>query len=388
MQVFKLYFKILKSAAPALIIYVFIFTILIFIMSANQRKNTADYEESQINTALVNYDGDSILVRDFLDYLAGYCNMEDYWDNENDLADALFFREVEYILTIPYDFGEDFMDGKDVSVEKKAIPDGAYNLLIDNAINNYLNTARIYLRTMPDISEEELVTYIRNDMKVTTEVYMDTEEIKDNGNSFYNHYFNTASVVLLSCCLMGVGMIMLTFHNLHILRRNMVTPMTYKEMNLQLIGGNIIFVLTYDIFFILIGVIFNGNKSLNGNVFLYWLNLIIFSISAFSISYLTAMLIKSKQANDVLSIVLPLGLSFISGAFIPQFLLGDSVLKMAGFTPFYWFVKGNDTIAGLVNFNWDNLKYIFSYMLIQIGFAAALFALALVVGKSKSQNNF
>ncbi len=100
------------------------------------------------------------------------------------------------------------------------------------------------------------------------------------------------------------------------------------------------------------------------------------------------MVVKSKQANDALSTVLPLGLSFISGAFIPQFLLGDSVLKMASFTPLYWFIKGNDTIAGLVNFNWDSLKSIFFYMLIQIGFAAALFALSLVVSKNKRQNNY
>ncbi len=388
MQVFKLYLKLLKSVAPALIIYAVIFSVLIFIIVGSQREYVTVYEETRVETALVNYDGDSILVQDLLDYLNGYCDFKDYGNQENDLADALFFREVEYILTIPYDFGKDFMAGREVELEKKAVPDETYNLSVDNAVNNYLNTAGIYLNTIPNISEEELVSYIRQDLDVKSEVSLEMNENEGRDNRFYNQYFNTAAYIMLSCCLLGVGMIMLTFHNVDIMRRNMVTPMTHKDMNFQLISGNIIFVLIFDLFFILFGFFINDNKNINGNVWLYWLNIIIFSISALSISYLAAMLVKKKGANYAISHVLPLGLSFISGAFVPQIILGEPVLKLASFTPVYWFVKANDTIAGLSRFNWDNLKNIIFYMLIQMGFAAALFSLTLVVGKNKRQNNY
>lgn len=388
MQVFKLYFKLLKSTAPALIIYIVIFSILIFFISTSRSKSINGFEETRINVALVNYDEDNALVQDFINYLSRYCSFKDYKDKENDLADALFFREVEYILTIPYDFGDDFLSGKEVALEKRAVPDGAYNSTVDSAINNYLNTAGLYLKNIPDITQEDLIDHVRQDMNTVSRVSIVTDRDPDNDNSFYNQYFNTASYIMLSCCLMGIGMIMLTFHNINIMRRNMVTPMTHTDMNLQLIGGNLIFVLTYDIFFILFGYIINEDKAINGNVFLYWLNLVVFSISALSISYLSAMLVKSRQTNDILSTVLPLGLSFISGAFVPQFLLGRSVLKLASFTPLYWFIKGNDTIAGLINFNWENIKNIIYYMLIQIGFAAALFSMALVLSKNKGQNTY
>lgn len=386
MQVFKLYFKILKSAAPALIIYIVIFSVLIFFLSTTQNKKITGYKETKIDTALVNYDKDSIFVQDFLDYLSKYCDFTDYEDREDELADALLFRQVKYVLTIPYDFGEDFLSGRDTGVEKKTIPDGAYNVSVDNAVNNYLNIARLYLTAFPDISQAELITYIRQDMNTETEVSIAAGANDDKNNSFYNQYFNTASYIILSCCLLGIGMIMLTFHNVHIMRRNMVTPMTHSDMNLQLIGGNLIFVFTYDIFFILFGYIIIEDKTINGNVLLYWLNLLIFSVSALSISYLSAILIKSRQANDILSTVLPLGLSFVSGAFVPQYLLGKSVLKLSSFTPLYWFIKGNDTIAGVIHFSWENIKSIICYMLIQIGFAAAVFSVALVISKNKRQS--
>jgi ABC-2 type transport system permease protein len=233
-----------------------------------------------------------------------------------------------------------------------------------------------------------LVSHIRRDLGKTSQVSIITDKNQGKDYNFYNQYFNTAAYILLSCCLLGIGMIMLTFHNADILHRNMVTPMTNMDMNLQLIGGNLLFVLIYDVFFILYGFLINPDKTINGNVLLYWLNLVVFSVSALSISYLAAMLVKSRQANNALSIVLPLGLGFISGAFVPQLLLGDPVLKMASFTPLYWFIKGNDTIAGLVYSDWENIKNIIYYMLIQIGFAAALFSLSLVISKNKRQNNY
>jgi len=388
MQVFKLYFKLLKSVAPALLIYLIIFAVLTFLSSSSQSQTTTNYEETKIDTAIVNYNEDSILVQDFLDYLSGFCTFQDIGDDETDLADALFFRQVEYIVTIPYQFGEDFLLGKEVAIGKKTVPDGKYSASVDNAINNYLNTARAYLNSIPNITEEELVSYIRKDITTEANVAIDIKEKEGRDNSFYNNYFNTSSYIMLSCCILGIGMIMLSFHNVHIHRRNMVTPMSTNNMNFQLIGGNLIFVIGYDILFILFGILINKDKSINGNVLLFWLNTIVFSISALSISYLVAILVKSKEANQAISTVLSLGLSFISGAFIPQFLLGDSVLKLASFTPVYWYIKGNNTIANLSHFNWENVRYIVYYMAVQIGFAAALFALSLVVSKNKKQRNY
>ena len=388
MQVFKLYFKILKSVAHALIIYAIIFAVLIFLLSNNQAKVITNFEETKISTAIVNYNEDSILVQDFLEYLSEFCDFHDYGDKETDLADALFFRQVEYIITIPYQFGADFILSKDVAIEKKTVPDAIYSTSVDNAINNYLNTARVYMNSIPGITEDELVKYIRQDISAKANVSIVSNEKGGSSNTFYNYYFNTASYIMLTSCLLGIGMIMLSFQNVNIRRRNMVTPMTNKNMNLQLIAGNLIFVLCYDVLFIIFGLILNKDKGMNGNVLLFWLNLIIFSISALSISYLVAILVKSRGANNALSYVLPLGFSFISGAFVPQFLLGDSVLKLASFTPVYWYIKGNDTISSLSHLNWANLKEIFYYMAIQLGFAAALFSLSLVISKNKSQGNY
>lgn len=58
-------------------------------------------------------------------------------------------------------------------------------------------------------------------------------------------------------------------------------------------------------------------------------------------------------------------------------------MTVASFTPTFWYVKANNVIGSISNFNFDNLKAVSVYMLIQAGFAAAIFSVALVISKQK-----
>jgi len=77
-------------------------------------------------------------------------------------------------------------------------------------------------------------------------------------------------------------------------------------------------------------------------------------------------------------------MSFISGVFVPQELLGSHVLKIASFTPVYWYVRANNTIAGLNAFTPDTLKPVINDFLIIIGFGTAFFSVSLALRKQKT----
>jgi ABC-2 type transport system permease protein len=125
--------------------------------------------------------------------------------------------------------------------------------------------------------------------------------------------------------------------------------------------------------------------TLRGLLFL--LNSLVFTMAALSVSFLLGNVIKSKNAMSAASNVVSLGTCFISGVFVPQALLGKQVLKIASFTPNYWYVKTNNTIANLASFNMENLRPVFSNMLIVIGFAAAVLSVTLVVIKQKRMSS-
>jgi ABC-2 type transport system permease protein len=130
-------------------------------------------------------------------------------------------------------------------------------------------------------------------------------------------------------------------------------------------------------------LIFNYKNSFNLNTVYFILNSFGFAICGASISFLIGNLVKSQSAISAVSNVITLGSSFISGVFVPQELLGSSVLKIASFTPTYWFVRANDSIAALTQFDFTHVKNILSYILIELGFGLAFFAIALVIGKKR-----
>ena len=115
------------------------------------------------------------------------------------------------------------------------------------------------------------------------------------------------------------------------------------------------------------------------------LNSFVFLFSALAISYIVGLTAKSENVVGGIATIISLGLAFISGAFVPQYLLSDTVLKAAKFTPNYWFVYTNDMIANITTFTKENVTELLGYMGIQLIFAGALFSIAIVVSKKKSQ---
>ena len=130
-------------------------------------------------------------------------------------------------------------------------------------------------------------------------------------------------------------------------------------------------------------LLFGYNEIDNPSTLYYVVNSLVFALSASGLSFLIGNLVNGRETINAVANILVLSSSFISGVFVPQALLGENVLRIASFMPAYWYVKANNKISELMVFDWQNLSEIFTYALIQLGFALAFFIIALVVGKRK-----
>jgi ABC-2 type transport system permease protein len=140
--------------------------------------------------------------------------------------------------------------------------------------------------------------------------------------------------------------------------------------------------------FIIAGYILNGSRIINTNTVLIWLNGFVFSLTALSISYLIGIMVADRKAIAVLSTVISLSLSFLSGVFVPQMYLSASVLRVASFMPTYWYVKVNNALMNVTSFNWSDTSRVFGYMAIETGFTVAIISIAMVVSKRKRRQTF
>ncbi|MDF2485291.1 MAG: transporter permease [Herbinix sp.] len=387
MQVFKAYYKILKSQLTAVLIYVALFLMLTILFTGNLKDNSNQFETKKVPVMVINEDGQNGLLDSFLSYLEEYVVYVEPKAGADAIKDALYYREVSYIITIPKGFSDSFYENGEINLTKQAAPDSMEAITIDQAIDNYFNIARVYQGHLPETTAEEISSYVQANLKEQTRVHLYGEQ-KDSvsaGHSFNRFYYNYLGYIIVAAFITSVSTIMFSFHGLDIRRRHFASPITERNLNGQLILANMIFVIFYLVIFIVAGYALNKYRAVNTNTLLFWLNAFTFALVTLSISYLIGISVKSKKAISALSTAVSLGIAFLSGMFVPQEFLGAPVLKVASFTPAYWFVKANGAIETLTTSSWSEISKIASFMAIQLGFAAAIISIALVVSKRKRQ---
>ena len=374
MQVFKVFFKVIKKNLAVLSIYLFIFIAIAFFMTKSGTSTVAtNFTESK----------DSDLVKGFISYINGNSKIISIKDDSQALQDALFFRKVEYILTIPEGFTDDFMVGKDVKLQKISVPDSTSATYMDVLIDNYLNTARLYVKNLSGITQADLVKKVSVDYSVEAGVTMQTKASDNKVNPYLASFFNFSAYSTLAILILSVCTFMLVFNKTDLRKRNLCSPISLKSINAQILFANFLFALLVCAIILICAYALFGQQLFSTSGLLLTINLLIFMLAALSLSFLIASFVKNRNAQSAAANTVALGMSFISGVFVPQSILGDTVKTIASFTPAYWFVKANDTIGSIVSFNTDNLSVIFNCYLIQLGFAIGLVALTFILTRQK-----
>lgn len=386
MPVFKVCLKIIKKNLPFIMLYVVIFLVIsVLITNSSVSQQAKGFTPSKAKIAFFAEES-TPLVEGFKKELAKTADLVDLPDETEKLQDALFFRNITYILRVPAGFTADFLQGKERPLKKTVVPDTIENAYVDLAVNQYWHLAGLYSKQVPSITQEETVQRIAADMAVDTPVRVSIADGRpDVSQGFLVYYFNFLGYTLTSVLILGVSSIMIVFNNKDLTRRIFCSPVSSSSIHSQIFLSILVF--TTAAWLLMTGACFilAGKETLNENMLYLMLNSLVFSLCLASISFLIGNLVKSSNAVNAVANLVALGPSFISGAFVPQELLAAPVLRLASFTPTFWYIQANIKIGGLSDFTWPHLAPVYRNMLIEFGFALAFFAIALVVGKRNRQ---
>lgn len=380
MIVFKNYLRILKSYLPIIAVYTVIFVVLAMISSSANGTNSSTYTTTDVKIAIINNDKDSKFINNFQKYVEDKAELVTIESNENALKDALFFRTVDYIMIVPTNYTSDFMAGKDVKIETMQVPDSSGATYSKTVMNKYLNTASIYLTA--GIDEDTLAKKVQEDLSKEATVTFDkitTSNQLENAQYFYNF----ANYTLLSIVIMVVAMVMVSFNEQKIKRRMIISPMSYKSVNRQLLLGNILTSYGVLALYVIASIVLYKDAMLTTNGILLMANAFVFINVALVLSYFISQLTTSREIVSGVGNVVGLGSSFIAGAFVPQQFLGSIVLTIAKFTPSYWFISNNIKITKLTEFNMDTMQPIFINIGIMLAFAIVFYILIQIISRLK-----
>lgn len=381
MPVFKAFFAILRRNLPYMSIF-FIVTFSVAAMvsgMAGTDVTSAGFSASKPRIAVLNADGGA-LSEGLVSYLGNNAVLVALKDDGTALQDALFYRDVSYIVRIPSGFSQAFLAGGSTTLSRTSVPDSTDGVQMDFLVNRYLQTAALYVKAQPSLSGADVAARVKSALAVSAPVKMpDAVPQKNHTRVFY--FFNYLAYTLLAVLITGLVGAMMAFRRDDLRMRNACAPVKSYTFALQMVLGSLLF--TLIIWALLVGsaYLLYGAGSMGAAAPWLLLNTLAFSICALCIAFIAGLFIKSSAVMSAFANVAAMGLSFLSGVFVPQQYLSAGLLRAASFTPVYWFVHANNVLSGLSSFTSQNLQPVYAALGVEAVFAAALLAVGIVLSR-------
>lgn len=375
MTVFKTFLKVLNKCKAPIIMYT-VFLVFFGGFNMTTKDSQTNFVATKPDILIVNNDEKKGLTENLISYIENNSNIIDIKGN---IDDALFYRDVNYIIYIPNNFSEDFLNNKNPLIEVKSTGDYQASLA-EMMLKRYLKVANIYNEITDD--EEELVNYINDTLskEVKTEI---TSKLDTNGLEKATFYYNFTNYCILAGCIYVICLILSSFKNEKINKRTIISSINYKEFNRKLLLSNSLFAIILWLFYVLLSFILVGKIMFSIHGLIYIINSFVFTVCAVTIAFLLGNLINNKNAINGIVNVIALGSSFLCGAFVPMQFLPEFVLKIAHVLPSYWFIKTNELVKGIEVFNFDTLKPVITNMGILIIFSIGFVVITNIVSKKK-----
>ena len=378
MTVFSTFWKVINKYKGTIILYT---VMLIVFGGVNMTTNDTgvDFTSTKPDILIVNNDKDSEITKNLVKYMSGSANIVSVKDNEEARDDALFYRDISYIIYIPKDYGIDTLNGKNVELEIKKV-DTYDAALAEMMLSRYVETQNIYLKT--NISESELINNINESLKDKTNVEI-VSKLNTDKLTKVSRYFNFASYSIMAVTIYIICLVITSFHEQSVNKRIIISSMNYKEHNKLLLLASSVYALVVWLLYTILGFVILGNELFTLRGLLFIGNEFIFTFCCLTLSLLISSLCYSKVAVSGIVNVVALGSAFLCGAFIPLEMLPSSVIKIAHILPTYYFINSNEILKSLEVINISNLHEVFINTIIMLLFSILFIIINNIVTKKK-----
>lgn len=382
MTVFKTFFRIVNNLKPTIILY----TALLIIFGAVNMKtsdNNINFVNSKPDILIINQDVNKGLTKNLIDYMKKNSNIVKVENNEEKINDALFYREVSYVIYIPKDYRKNVLLGKNPKLDIKKTDEYDAHLS-EMMLKRYIKLQNIYNKEAG--SEDELITLINDNINDDVNVKI-TSKVDTSKTYNIAYYFNFASYSILAIIIYIVCLVLCSFKEESISKRINISSINYKSHNNKILFASIVFSSIVWLLFVIIGVIVVGDIMFSIRGLISIINSFIFTFCALTLSILISSITNNKNAISAIVNVIALGSAFLCGAFVPAEYLPSSVLNFAHILPSYYYINSNDLLKNIDVINISSMHPIIINMVIIIIFSLLFIILNNVVTRKKRKSN-
>lgn len=380
MTVFKTFWNVVKKYKGTIILY----TVLLIIfggVNMTTSDNQTNFVNSKPDVLIINKDDENKITENLVKYIEDNSNIIDIKDDEEAINDALFYRDINYIIYIPENYGKDIINGLNPEIDIKSTGD-YQSSLAEMMLTRYVQIQNIYkTRTT---NEDELIESINNNLSKTANIEI-TSKLDTAKTSNATYYFNFASYSIMAVVIFIICLVLSSFKEKALNKRTIVSSMNYKKHNRQLLFSSFIYAIIVWALFVILGIILLGDIMFTTRGLIYILNSFVFTFCSLTIALLISTLVSNKNAVNGIVNVVALGSAFLCGAFVPSEWLPESVLNIAHILPAYWYINSNDLLKNMETINFENLQPIFINNLVIVGFSVIFIIINNIVSKHKQK---
>lgn len=299
MTVYKTFFKVVNKYKFLIIIYT---AMLILFAGFNMQtsQNSTNFVAEKPDVLIINNDKEQKLSKNLVEYIEKNSNIVDIENDEEARNDALFYRDVSYIIYIPENYSKDFLNGLNPEINIKSAGD-AGSSYAEMMLTRYIKVANIYQKELQN--EDELIKTINETLEKETETEI-TSKLDTDNLTRAAFYYNFMNYSILAGCVYVICIIISSFREEKIRKRTVISSMNYKKFNRQLLVSNGALAFILWLLYVVLSFILIGDIMFTTHGLILIANSFVFSICSLTIAFLIANLISNKNAiNGIINVV-------------------------------------------------------------------------------------
>ena len=374
MTVFNTFWKVINKYKGTIIL----FTVMLVAfggINTTSSNNSLDFTNNKPDILIINNDQNKGLTKNLISYLKENTNVKNI--KEEEIDDALFYRQVNYIIYIPKNYRNDILSGINPKIDIKTTGDYDSSLA-EMILTRYLKTQEVYSKTTSN--EQELIEKINTNLKTKSEVSI-TSTVNTDKTSKVSRYYNFASYSIMYTIIFIICMVLSSFNEKVIKKRTIISSMNYKTHNKLILKASFLYSIIVWLLFMILGIILFPDTVISLRGLIYTINAFIFTFASLTLALLISSLSSNKNVITGIANVVCLGSAFLCGAFIPTTWLPETVIKISRIFPTYWYVNSNDLLTSLEKINLNTLEPIIINMLVVLLFSFIFIVLTNIISK-------
>ena len=377
MTVFNTFWKVINKYKGTIIL----FTVMLVAfggINTTSSNNSLDFTNNKPDILIINNDQNKGLTKNLISYLKENTNVKNIKEEE-EIDDALFYRQVNYIIYIHKNYRNDILSGINPKIDIKTTGDYDSSLA-EIILTRYLKTQEVYSKTTSN--EEELIGKINTNLKTKSEVSI-TSTVNTDKTSKASRYYNFASYSIMYTIIFIICMVLSSFNEKVIKKRTIISSMNYKTHNKLILKASFLYSIIVWLLFMVLGIILFPDTIISLRGLIYTINAFVFTFASLTLALLISSLSSNKNVITGIANVVCLGSAFLCGAFIPTTWLPETVIKISRIFPTYWYVNSNDLLTSLEKINLNTLEPIIINMLVVLLFSLIFIVLTNIISKKK-----